>query len=118
VIADGFYEWKARAGKKQLVRITLASGAPFSFAGLWDGWKAPGGEPIRACTIITTTPNELMANIHNRMPVMLHSEAEKVWLDPEVQDHGLSNFRGSGPFPRLRGKVRPVLSLSKGWGYA
>ena len=89
VIADGFYEWRANAGKKVPMRITLKSGEPFAFAGLWDEWKAPTGEPVRSCTIITTTPNELIADIHNRMPVILESDAEKVWLDPDVENAGL-----------------------------
>ena len=71
------------------MRITLKSGEPFAFAGLWDEWKGPTGEPVRSCTIVTTTPNGLMADIHNRMPVILQSDAEKVWLDPEIQDAGV-----------------------------
>ena len=89
VVADGFYEWRAEAGKKVPLRITLKSGEPFAFAGLWDEWKASEGAPVRSCTIITTTPNELMADTHNRMPVILGSEAEKVWLDPDVENAGL-----------------------------
>ena len=71
------------------MRITLKSGEPFAFAGLWDEWKAPTGEPVRSCTIITTTPNELIADIHNRMPVILKSDAKKVWLDRDVENAGL-----------------------------
>jgi len=89
VIADGFYEWRADAGKKVPMRITLKSSEPFAFAGLWDEWKAPTGVPVRSCTIITTRPNELVEDIHNRMPVILQPDAEQIWLDPEVEDAGL-----------------------------
>jgi putative SOS response-associated peptidase YedK len=87
VIADGFYEWEAGAGRKQPMRITLASGAPLACAGLWDEWKAPGGEEaVRPCTIITTEPNGLMVDIHNRMPVILKSNAQRVRMDPGVHN--------------------------------
>ncbi len=86
VVADGFYEWATLAGRKVPMRIVLKSGEPFAFAGLWERWKAPSGEVVRSCTIITTTPNAVMERIHNRMPVMLPSEAEPLWLDQGVQD--------------------------------
>jgi putative SOS response-associated peptidase YedK len=85
--ADGFYEWAAMAGsaRKQPIRVVLASGEPFAFAGLWDEWRPPdGAPPVRTCTIITTTPNDLMAQYHHRMPVILTPEAEQVWLDPAI----------------------------------
>jgi len=86
VIADGFYEWKAEGKKKTPMFITLQSREPFGFAGLWETWKAPSGEAIHSCTIITTTPNKLMEAIHNRMPVILSREAETVWLDRTIDD--------------------------------
>ena len=86
VIADGFYEWKAEGKKKTPMFIALRSRAPFGFAGLWEIWKAPSGEAIHSCTIITTTPNKLMESIHNRMPVILPREAETAWLDRTVDD--------------------------------
>ena len=86
--ADGFYEWVAVPGlkRKQPMRIGLKSGEPFAFAGLWDEWRSPEGTPLRTCTIVTTTPNELIATLHHRMPVILTSEAERRWLDPAVTD--------------------------------
>jgi putative SOS response-associated peptidase YedK len=86
--ADGFYEWTAGPeGKRRPMRIRLTSGQPFAFAGLWDEWRpADGGPPIRTCTIITCAPNELMATLHHRMPVILTPEAEAVWLDPSITD--------------------------------
>jgi putative SOS response-associated peptidase YedK len=84
VLADGFYEWQSRPGQKRKTPfyIRLASQDPFGFAGLWDSWRSPDGSRIESCTIITTRPNELLAPIHNRMPVVLHPEAYSQWLDP------------------------------------
>jgi putative SOS response-associated peptidase YedK len=82
--ATGFYEWKADPGSKSKtpIYIKLASGKPFAFAGLWEFWQSPDGSQVLSCTIITTEPNELMADIHNRMPVILPREAYPLWLDP------------------------------------
>jgi len=79
--ADGFYEWKTIAGGKQPFHIRRQDGGLFAFAGLWEEWKSPDGNPMQTCTIITVEPNELMAPIHNRMPAILEREDEKVWLD-------------------------------------
>ena len=88
VLADGFYEWqKIEQGNRTLKRphhIQLASRAPFAFAGLWETWKSPEGEAKRTCTIITCEPNELMATIHNRMPVILDKETMWDWLHPDA----------------------------------
>src|SRR6266581_1196254 len=86
VIADGFYEWKQENGSKTPMYITMKSGEPFAFAGLWDNWKSPDGQQIRSCTIITTQPNEVVASIHDRMPVILSADAREEWLDTSVQD--------------------------------
>lgn len=83
--ADGFYEWKAN-GQKVPMRIIKKDNGIFSFAGLWDEWVSPEGEVIRSCTIITTTPNELTGQIHNRMPVILTPEAERLWADDSITD--------------------------------
>ena len=81
VLADGFYEWQKTAQGKTPMRIALKSGQPFAFAGLWETWKSPEGEPLRTFTIITTSPNALAAPIHDRMPAMLLPEHEALWLD-------------------------------------
>ena len=89
VPADSFYEWKKDpAGGKQKtpMRITLASGGVFAFAGLWDAWHAPDGSVVPSCTLITTAPNELMAGIHDRMPVILNPDDYRNWLDPAERD--------------------------------
>ena len=89
VIADGFYEWKKEGSTKRPYRITLLNKEPFGFAGLWDTWKSPTGDIVNSCTIITTTPNELMAPIHDRMPVILPRKAEQVWLDQSIVESNL-----------------------------
>ena len=83
--ADGFYEWQRNAGRRP-VRITLASGEPFAFAGLWDTWRDPRGDMIESCTIITTEANDLLQPIHARMPVILPEDVEPLWLDSGMQD--------------------------------
>jgi len=101
--ADGFYEWRVVAPprtpkgrpKKQPVFIHRRDGEPMAFAGLWDVWKVPEGvdEPpgtrdgwLRTCVIITGEPNELLAPIHDRMPVLLPESAWEAWLDPDNDD--------------------------------
>lgn len=82
VLADGFYEWKKEEDNTKIpVYIRLASGDPFAFAGLWEIWQT-AEDFILSCTIITTSPNELMAQIHNRMPLILPHDAYEQWLDP------------------------------------
>jgi putative SOS response-associated peptidase YedK len=82
VVADGFYEWQRSGRRGKPLRFTLKSGRPFGFAGLYETWMAPGKGPIHTCTIITTTPNELMRPIHDRMPVIVEKGAEQFWMDP------------------------------------
>lgn len=88
VPSDGFYEWQKLPGRagKQPMRIVMKGGEPFAFAGLWDAWKHPETkEIVETFTIITTTANELMAAIHDRMPVILAKEDENEWLDCETE---------------------------------
>jgi putative SOS response-associated peptidase YedK len=107
--ADGFYEWTTspvvgqaarlsseKAGGKRAARptttvkqpfcIRLKTREPFGFAGLWERWTSPDGKEVLSCTIITTEVNELLKDVHHRMPVILPREAEAVWLDPKIQD--------------------------------
>ncbi|WP_251550700.1 SOS response-associated peptidase [Neobacillus muris] len=87
IIADSFYEWKRYADKtKTPMRIKLKSGELFGMAGLWEHWKSPSGESIFSCSVVTTSPNELMAEIHDRMPVILKPEDENTWLNPAIND--------------------------------
>jgi putative SOS response-associated peptidase YedK len=79
LIADGFYEWKKTNGLKTPYRIMLKTGELFAFAGLWDLWEKEG-KRILSCSIITTFPNALCKEIHDRMPVILPREREGEWL--------------------------------------
>jgi putative SOS response-associated peptidase YedK len=86
VPVDGFFEWKAIKGQKvkQPYAIAMKDGAPFGLAGLWENWKAPvSGEWIRTFAIITTDANELVADIHDRMPVVLSRDDYARWLGEE-----------------------------------
>src|ERR1700758_3966946 len=79
--ADSFYEWKKVVGGKIPYAIGMKDDSPFVFAGLWEGWKDPAtNEWLRTCTIITGEPNELVAQIHTRMPVILPEEVHAKWL--------------------------------------
>jgi putative SOS response-associated peptidase YedK len=82
--ADSFYDWKGTGGGKQPMRIMLKSQEIFSLAGLYDTWISPDGSKISSCTIITTTSNELMVDIHDRMPVIVRPEDESLWLDRHI----------------------------------
>ncbi len=91
VPADGFYEWKAVPGqkRKQPYFISSADGEPYALAGLWEEWRRPehdGGSSLRSCTIITGPPNEVVGEIHDRMPVILPPSAWEAWLDPANRD--------------------------------
>lgn len=87
IIADSFYEWKKGSNKtKTPIRIKLKSNNLFAMAGIWERWKSPEGNSLFSCSIITTTPNELMKDIHDRMPVILNKEDEQAWLDPSLND--------------------------------
>lgn len=83
VPADGFYEWmKLDAKTKKPYAFAMRDAAPFAFAGLWDAWKDPAnGEWLQTFSIITTEPNELTAEVHTRMPVILHARDYDRWLD-------------------------------------
>lgn len=84
--ADGFYEWKKDGTSKQPYRILMCDGSLISFAGLYDTWEDPEGKKLSTCTIITTTPNSLMVDIHDRMPVILRPEDEADWLGRDNDD--------------------------------
>ncbi len=84
--ADGFYEWRLDGNRKYPYLFTLKDNKPFTFAGLWDIWKDPEGNEIRSCTIITTEPNRLLAEYHNRMPVILTEFNRWQWLESAPSD--------------------------------
>ena len=84
--ADGFYEWMRTAKAKQPYCFEVNGGELFAFAGLWDRWKDPTGDWIKTCSILTTTPNAVTCNVHDRMPVILDPEGYDLWLDPGMRD--------------------------------
>ena len=86
ILADGFFEWKKVADGKQPFHIYLKDHRPFVFAGLWDRWDKGPIDPIESFTILTTSPNDKVAELHNRMPVILTPDALELWLDPTVDD--------------------------------
>jgi putative SOS response-associated peptidase YedK len=95
VLADGFYEWQKVGGKKQPYLFRLQGGAPFAFAGLWEHWERDG-RAIDSCTVLTTSANELVKPLHERMPVILAPADFDRWLDPKP---------ATGP--ELQGLLRP-----------
>jgi putative SOS response-associated peptidase YedK len=84
ILADGFYEWQKTDSGKQPFHIRMQDGSPFAFAGLWESWDK--GDGLRSCTIITTDANDLVGEVHNRMPVILHPEDYEMWLDPDFDE--------------------------------
>ncbi|MCS7045044.1 MAG: SOS response-associated peptidase [Gemmataceae bacterium] len=85
VLADGYYEWTKVGQRKQPYYHRLRDDRPFAFAGLWERWEQDG-PPIESCAILTTAANELAAQYHDRMPVILSRAARSVWLDPDLDD--------------------------------
>lgn len=85
ILADGFFEWQRRGRHKQPFHIRMRDGRPFAFAGLWEHWEGPEGSAIDSCTILTTTTNELVGTLHDRMPVILAPQDYDLWLDPAIQ---------------------------------
>jgi len=87
VPVDGFYEWEVITQKvKQPWHISRINGEPMAFAGLWETWHDPDEDAtLETCTILTTTANQFMSEIHDRMPVMLTPQGWSQWLDPNLQ---------------------------------
>ena len=109
--ADGFYEWQRHGRLKQPYFFQMKDEAPFAFAGIWDKWQS-GELSITSCAIITTTPNELLATIHDRMPVILDDEAQDSWLRNNVRRTALKEMLV--PFPGSMMKSFPVSSRVNG----
>jgi len=103
--ADGFFEWKRSGKEKRPFYICARDEAPLLFAGLWDTCRNRG-EVISTCAIITTLPNELVAELHNRMPAILPPEFQDAWLDPRTSHIEL--LRMLRPFPAAKMKMHGV----------
>jgi putative SOS response-associated peptidase YedK len=105
-VADGFYEWiKAEdpSQPRRPLRFSLASGASFCFAGLWTTWTAPTGDVVPSCTIVTTAANELVAPVHDRMPVVLADPAAwEAWLDPALDAGAVAPLLTPPPAESMR----------------
>jgi putative SOS response-associated peptidase YedK len=126
VPATGFFEWKGAPGRKQPYAITLPDRPLFGFAGLWETWKAADGAPVETFTIVTTDANQSVAEIHDRMPVILPVEAEDAWLSgaPAAACRLLTPYSGpmalravSGIVSSVRNDVPECLDDAEpGWG--
>ena len=111
VLVDGFYEWRKEPGtqSKTPIYLRLKNKAPFAFAGLWDIWHSDDGSEIRTFTIITTEPNTLIMEIHNRMPVILPQNTYGDWLkEGENEPDLLKSFLR--PYPSEEMEAFPVSS--------
>jgi putative SOS response-associated peptidase YedK len=85
--ADGFYEWERSSdGRRQAWFIHHRDRSPLALAGLWDVWRAPTGELVRTCAVLTTAANRMMAPVHDRMPVLIDAAGWGDWLDRDNQD--------------------------------
>ncbi len=102
VPASGFYEWK----DKQPHYIRVLDSSLLAFAGLWSRWSY-GGETIESCTVLTTTPNELMSKLHHRMPVILQAKDYSLWLDDSKSEQEELEHLFT-PFPAENMSTHPV----------
>ncbi len=110
--ADGFYEWKKDEETKAKTPyfIYMKDRKPFAFAGLWDEWHSPDGSLLRTCAILTVSPNELMAALHNRMPLILEARHYADWLNSNsLTATDLSAL--IQPFPSDKMSAHPVSKL-------
>jgi putative SOS response-associated peptidase YedK len=93
VPVDSFYEWKREGSVRQPYRVVREDGRPLALAGLWAGWRDPSSDPespviVRTFTIVTSSPNDAVADLHDRMPVIVPDSAWERWLDPSPVDTG------------------------------
>jgi putative SOS response-associated peptidase YedK len=110
VLADGYYEWHTEGKLKQPFLFEIDGGKPFGLAGLWEVWRDPAktdSPALESCALITTDANEVGAEVHNRMPVILDQANYDAWLDPTNEDKvRLQSLLL--PFPHERMSARPV----------
>jgi putative SOS response-associated peptidase YedK len=101
---DGFFEWKAIKGQRAKQPYAIANSSPFGIGGVWENWKEPRtGEWIRTFAIITTDANELVADIHDRMPLILAPQDYIRWLGEEAEPRDLMQ-----PFPAEPMRMWPI----------
>ncbi len=111
VPVDGFYEWRRIGERRQPFSIGRADRRPLALAGLWSGWRDPAKDVVvRTFTIVTTRPNDQMASLHDRMPVVVPEDRWDLWLDPDLEDpaelHGLFE-----PTDEVALRIEPVRDL-------
>ena len=109
LLADGFYEWKKEGREKHPYRIRLKDGGVFALAGLWSFRHEPDGSEHATCAIITTEPNRLMEDSHNRMPVILNPSDLALWLDPKAGSKDLLSLLD--PYPATEMEAYEVSRL-------
>jgi putative SOS response-associated peptidase YedK len=103
--ANGFFEWKRRGREKQPFYFQLSDESAFAFAGIWDTWSNRG-DVVTSCAILTTAANELVRELHDRMPAMLKPDAYDVWIDPKTDAAVLEKLLT--PFPASKMSSHPV----------
>lgn len=109
VPASGFVEWPKYGKERQPLLYQLKDEELFAFAGMWTTWRPSDSEVWETCTIITTTPNKLVAQIHNRMPVILPKEHEATWLDENTTEpEELAKFLVPFPADRMYVETAPL----------
>ena len=107
--ASGFYEWQKLGDRKQPAFIHNEDDRLMGLAGLWEVWHSSDGSVVESCTILTTQPNQVMAPIHNRMPVIIAAEDYSMWLDPGPRpEDGLHLLR---PFASEKMEVYAVSTV-------
>ena len=100
--ADGFYEWRREGRAKQPFYFQMKDEGVFAFAGLWDTW-GKDDDSITSCAIITTTPNELVGSVHDRMPVILRPSDFDTWLSSEAEPDELHELLAPYPSEYMQG---------------
>jgi len=118
VLADGFYEWTRQGRNKLPHLIGMHEGEPFAMAGLWTSWRDPQtDEAIRSCTLLTTTPNEIVAPIHNRMPVIIDRDDWDTWINPASSTDALQALiRPFDPARMTSRRIHPLVNSVRNEG--
>ena len=101
IAADGFFEWKHAGKAKEPFFVQLKGGAVFGFAGLWESWKSPDANIVESCTVITTSANKLIREIHDRMPVILLPEDYETWLQDSAPEQTLQQLLAPYPADKM-----------------
>ncbi|MEX2283017.1 MAG: SOS response-associated peptidase [Gemmatimonadota bacterium] len=101
IIADGFYEWEKAGAHSRPILIRRLDGRPFTFAGIWERWQQAPGAALDTCAIVTTTPNPMLARIHDRMPVIISPRDREDWLSSDADPAALMALLKPAPEEEL-----------------